>query len=688
MTKHCPNCGNEIDDNEMKCPECGFVFSENKENDKEEAATVTQEDSTHRSEDTSSHFEADDQNENIEWDDLKDLSIGHVMNLFNEQQEQKDESTETSINENSDEQNDTETTAAEDSQSEMENDDDSVDVVEGMPVEQAEETSSNGSSETDSEIDSESDTEQKSEDEPLASASLKDYIDAHKEEQKLAHDVADETAAEADATDKELDVADESGNDRVAKKEEADKPAENISKEDNKSEAEISSDAPVDEQENDSVAGAIPSKSKKPEEIEMDAAPIFFEEKDIMPSELGPKKKSQFATFDNVERPQANPSNSEKTEKKKNKKVPIFLTAAAVLALGAGGWFYVQSQGNQQKQEAKVDDSEKTLFDQTKTALNNYFSDDEHVYLKSDMVSASTEAIETDLEKLKDEEGYADLEKTLASIKEKQTRINEVNALYVSPVISGNTYKEAAIASDNKITLEKGTGTDGFSKLINEAIDHAEAQYDQLEKAKNAVEIIYKDGEARTLLSQQTYEAAVSEVNKVKNEDLKKTLTASLDSAKAVLAGETSESSAAVADATETGSQEVADQDTISNQDQVTADPTNAPAAETNTAVDPSAFTGPDSTGVYTSPVYTAIPEHVADTTNAAWVWAAGIKEKVIATCMERGYIVDGGYYLEPARIVNGQGYYNLYKTDGTYLVTINAQTGWFKGNASRNAGR
>lgn len=61
-----------------------------------------------------------------------------------------------------------------------------------------------------------------------------------------------------------------------------------------------------------------------------------------------------------------------------------------------------------------------------------------------------------------------------------------------------------------------------------------------------------------------------------------------------------------------------------------------------------------------------------------------------------------GGYSLEPAKIVNGEGYYNLYATnnqskllEGTteknvhmYLVTINAKTGWFKGNASRNAGQ
>ena len=78
------------------------------------------------------------------------------------------------------------------------------------------------------------------------------------------------------------------------------------------------------------------------------------------------------------------------------------------------------------------------------------------------------------------------------------------------------------------------------------------------------------------------------------------------------------------------------------------------------------------------------------------------MKEKVLDTVIARGYVVPGGYSLEPAKIVNGEGYYNLYATnnqskllEGTteknvhmYLVTINAKTGWFKGNASRNAGQ
>ncbi|WP_321384098.1 cell division site-positioning protein MapZ family protein [uncultured Enterococcus sp.] len=675
MTKHCPNCGNEIDENEMKCPECGFEFSKDKVNDKKEAE---QEDSTHHTENTSSHFEADDKNENIEWDDLKDLSIGHVMNLFNEQQEQdaiKDDSFEEQA-QNSSEETDS-------SYAESEAGDPSVDTEAEVPAEEIEEVTENQEEVIDisEETIEENVTETETETEIQNTGSLQDYIEAHKEQQKRSEMVtADE--AEADTSEEVSETADES---EAAEKEQTEEQTEEQT--DGKEEPE-EDDEDSESAKDKPIAGTIPSKSKKPEEIEMDAAPIFFEEKDILPSELGPKKKSQFATFDEAERPKNISSESEKTDKKKNKKIPIFLATAAVLALGAGGWYYMQNQDTTQKQEAKVDESEESLIDETQTALNNYFSDEDHVYIKPEMVAASTQTIEDNLEKLKDQEGYEKLEETLNTIKDKQAAITKVNELYVSPVISGSSYKEAAIASDKEVTLEKETGTDGFSKLINQAIDQAKAQYDQLEKARNAVDVIYKDGQARTLLTQETYEAAVAEVNKVKNEDLKKSLTETLSSAKTALAGETAESSTPEA---EQPTEEVSgtNQATSNQASANTANEgTNAPAAEVNTAADPSAFSGPDSNGVYTAPVYTAIPEQVADSSNAAWVWSAGIKEKVIATCMERGYIVDGGYYLEPARIVNGQGYYNLYKTDGTYLVTINAQTGWFKGNASRNAGR
>ena len=72
----------------------------------------------------------------------------------------------------------------------------------------------------------------------------------------------------------------------------------------------------------------------------------------------------------------------------------------------------------------------------------------------------------------------------------------------------------------------------------------------------------------------------------------------------------------------------------------------------------------------------------IADTTNPAWLFSPGILEKVVATAQARGYISGNNYILEPVNIVNGNGYYNMFKADGTYLFSINCKTGFFVGNA------
>lgn len=76
----------------------------------------------------------------------------------------------------------------------------------------------------------------------------------------------------------------------------------------------------------------------------------------------------------------------------------------------------------------------------------------------------------------------------------------------------------------------------------------------------------------------------------------------------------------------------------------------------------------------------------IADAYNPAWEFAPGVLEKIIATSNQRGYFSGNEFILEKVNIVKGNGYYNLFKTDGTYLFSINAKTGYFVGNASGNS--
>ena len=60
---------------------------------------------------------------------------------------------------------------------------------------------------------------------------------------------------------------------------------------------------------------------------------------------------------------------------------------------------------------------------------------------------------------------------------------------------------------------------------------------------------------------------------------------------------------------------------------------------------------------------------------------------KFLATSRSRGYITGNQYILERVNIVNGNGYYNLYKPEWEpNLFTLNCKTGYFVGNGSGHA--
>lgn len=73
----------------------------------------------------------------------------------------------------------------------------------------------------------------------------------------------------------------------------------------------------------------------------------------------------------------------------------------------------------------------------------------------------------------------------------------------------------------------------------------------------------------------------------------------------------------------------------------------------------------------------------IADSANDAWVFAPYVLENIIATSNQRGYFSGNDFILEKVNIINGRGYYNMFRTDGTYLFSINAKTGYFVGNGA-----
>lgn len=76
----------------------------------------------------------------------------------------------------------------------------------------------------------------------------------------------------------------------------------------------------------------------------------------------------------------------------------------------------------------------------------------------------------------------------------------------------------------------------------------------------------------------------------------------------------------------------------------------------------------------------------INDVNNPAWTFNPGILEKILQTARDRGHITGDQYILEKVNIIKGNGYYNLFKPDGTYLFSINAKTGYFVGNGKGHA--
>ncbi|MBO0472806.1 zinc-ribbon domain-containing protein [Enterococcus ureasiticus] len=651
MTKQCPNCGTEIDNQEKVCPECGYSFTENQTKEK---IVPENDDSNDKTEDAS-NFLNKEQNENIEWSELKDMSIGHVMTMFNEQQpeekttessvdpkEEKGEGTEKkaiSLDEKSDEI--TDTAALDQYINEHKNDNpiEEVSAEKGVAVE------------TDKTPEKD-DQPVKSDEESESNNKGQDEVKSNESDKKTTEN-----------TDKEID--------QVNKK----TPKEEITKF-TKPEDKVAETKAIGPKALPINTSEIPSKSKKPEEIEMDAAPIFFKD-----AEEAKSAKDQFEKpTDEVSAPKETKKESSNTPSTKNyKKMSIIL--AAVVVLAGGSWFAYSQTQKKSATSGQVTQKQEKLATQTEKELNSYFTDDKQLFLKPEMVSVSSKTIKENLDTLKEDSSYKNLESLYKKVTDKQAAITKVNELFAQPIIDGSKLKDVAIKADKKVDLAKREEKDDFDKLLNQATDQAVNQYDQLQKAKAAVDVFYKDNELTDALTRENYTAAKTEVDKVKSDVLRKPLNdalvkadKSLTDTEAAIASQQQ----AIVDQTPTQTTQTPATDYQGNNTQTT----NGVQPDSNT------FSAPNAQGVYTDPVYSVNPTDVSDMSNPAWSWAPGIQEKVIATCIERGYIKAGGYSLQPARIINGEGYYNLYGSDNQYLVTINAKTGWFKGNASRNAGR
>ena len=158
---------------------------------------------------------------------------------------------------------------------------------------------------------------------------------------------------------------------------------------------------------------------------------------------------------------------------------------------------------------------------------------------------------------------------------------------------------------------------------------------------------------------------------------------------KAISLGKSQQTSTSSSSSSQTSSSSQASSNTSTDSTTSNASPSSNASSNNSVSERDDSHGGLSSSGVNLQRASSRVPFNqsaVDDSNNSAWDFADGVLEKILATSRSRGYITGNQYILERVNIVNGNGYYNLYKPDGTYLFTLNCKTGYFVGNGSGHA--
>ena len=264
-----------------------------------------------------------------------------------------------------------------------------------------------------------------------------------------------------------------------------------------------------------------------------------------------------------------------------------------------------------------------------------------------------------------------------SSNQETQATLQEFNTLYDAFYTDANKTALKNSQFDKlkqlKAQLDKLEGSREYT-LAKSKYDSLETQIKAVQEVNNQFETpAITDGVLDTNAKVKA-DAKFTEI-KTGNTELDKLLD------KAISLGKSQQTSAS-SSSSSSSSQESSSTTTDSSTSSSSASSSSAPASRPESG-------GLSSDGVNLQRSASRVPYNqsaVEDSNNPAWNFADGVLEQILATSRARGYITGNQYILERVNIVNGNGYYNLYKPDGTYLFTLNCKTGYFVGNGSGHA--
>lgn len=310
---------------------------------------------------------------------------------------------------------------------------------------------------------------------------------------------------------------------------------------------------------------------------------------------------------------------------KKSKKGFVLTVLALVSVIICVSAYYVYRQVNRSTKEIQTAQSttaNQSDVDDFNTLYDAFYTDSNKTALKNSQFDKLTQ-LKTLLDKLEGSREHTLAKSKYDSLATQIKAIQDVNAQFEKPaIVDGVLDTNAKAKSDAKFTEIK-TGNTEIDKVLDKAISLGK--------------------------SQQT-------------------------SASSSSSSQTSSSSSSQASSNTTSETKPSSSNTASNE-------TRSTRSEVNMGV--------SSSGVNLQRASSRVPFNqsaVDDSNNSAWDFADGVLEQILATSRSRGYITGNQYILERVNIVNGNGYYNLYKPDGTYLFTLNCKTGYFVGNGSGHA--
>lgn len=430
------------------------------------------------------------------------------------------------------------------------------------------------------------------------------------------------------------------------------------------SESAISADTAKEQSLEDTiVAPAINPNQEIWKKDEFDDVPLSDTQET---AKLDTEEKSSFLTAPTSDLDKDDVGNSEDFDEDDETKPPFYKRKKVIMAsfivlllLAAGATYSVYQLSHHTAKTKRTTKSTSTKKSTDFTAASKrfeksytaFFADAKRTKLKNNQF-ANLPKLEKYLKKLKDSKYYDEAKKKYESLKRQISAINAVNGKFKTTAIL-NGDKKAAAVKDNA----------NFDDISEKSLNTGNATLDALLKS------VIADGRKQL------------EANNKK-----------------------SGSSAASSNANSGTSSNTEG----SNQN------AQAPAADSNTPANGSS--GSNNTSGSTSPSTPAAPNNgtsnagasgygissydvsklqrdrsrvpydqskIADSNNSAWAFNAGILEKIVAISQQRGYITGNDYILEKVNIINGNGYYNMFKPDGTYLFSINCKTGYFVGNAA-----